>query len=76
MAFPWPNIEYWLGSFEIFQWIWTSIAKKPNSFMIFLGGEGGGDTVPRPPLDPRVVETILDKNESLSMRTLIHKTPT
>ena len=30
------NIECWLGSFVIFQGIWTSIAKKPYSFVIFL----------------------------------------
>ena len=44
----WPNIECWLGSFMIFQGIWTSIAKKPYSFVIFQGGGGGGPT-PCPP---------------------------
>ena len=35
-----PKIEYWLGSFEIFQGIWTSIAKRPYIFVIFQGGGG------------------------------------
>ena len=34
----WPNIERWLGSFEIFQGIQTSIAKKPYKFEIVQGG--------------------------------------
>ena len=33
-------IECWLGSFVICQGIWTSIAKKPYSFVIFHGGGG------------------------------------
>ena len=33
----WPKIEYWLGSFLIFQGIKTSIAKKPYIFVIFQG---------------------------------------
>ena len=39
----WPNIECWLGSFVFFQWIQTSIAKKPYVFLIFqvCVGEGG-----------------------------------
>ena len=32
----------WLGSFVIFQGIWTGIAKKPHIFVIFQGGRGGG----------------------------------
>ena len=31
------DIEYWLGSFVIFQGIWTSIAKKAYSFVIIQG---------------------------------------
>ena len=43
MAFRWPNIECWLGSFVIFQGIRTSFAKKPYIFVIFqMGGGGGG----------------------------------
>ena len=38
----WLNIECRLGSFVIFQGIWTSIAKIPYIFVIFQGG-GGGD---------------------------------
>ena len=33
----WPNIENWLGSFVIFQGIWTSIAKKPYILWFFDG---------------------------------------
>ena len=36
----WPNIECWLGSFLIYQGIWTSIAKKPYIFVIFQVGSG------------------------------------
>ena len=39
----WPNIEYWLGSFVIFQGIWTRIAKKSYIFC---------DQTPRPPPPP------------------------
>ena len=46
----WPNIECWLGSFVIFQGIWTSIAKKPYIFVLFQGGRGGPDPL-FPPLD-------------------------
>ena len=35
----WPNIVCWLGSFVIFQGIWTSIAK--NSYFCDFSGEGG-----------------------------------
>ena len=41
----WPNIEYWLVSFVIFQGIRTSIAQKPYIFEIFSGGSG-------PPVPP------------------------
>ena len=34
----WPNIEYWLGGFVIFQGIRTSISKKPFIFVISQGG--------------------------------------
>ena len=44
----WLNIECWLGSFVIFQEIWTRIARKPYIlvcafffFFFFLGGGGG-----------------------------------
>ena len=33
----WPNIKCWPSSFVIFQGIWTSIAKKSYSFVIFQG---------------------------------------
>ena len=42
----WPNIEYWLGIFVIFQEIWTSIAKKHYIFVIFQGWGSG------PPASP------------------------
>ena len=38
----WPNIEWMLGSFVIFQGIWTRIAKESYIFVIFRGGGGGG----------------------------------
>ena len=44
------NIECWLGSFVIFQGIWTSIAKKPYIFVILQGRGWSGP--PPPPLDP------------------------
>ena len=50
----WPNIEFFLGSFMIFQGIWTSIAMKPNIFVIFQGGGGGGPDPWSPPLDPHM----------------------
>ena len=43
----WHNIECWLGSFVIFLWIRTSIAKKPY---IFQGW--GGVRSPCPPPTP------------------------
>ena len=43
-------MECWLGSFVIFQGIWTSTAEKPYIFVIFLGGGVSGPPVP--PLDP------------------------
>ena len=46
----WPNIECWLGSFVIFQEIWTRNAEEPYIFVIF---QGGGGTPP--PLDPHMV---------------------
>ena len=49
------NIEYWLGSFLIFQGIPTSIAKKPSIFVIFQGGGGGGPDSLSPLLDPHMV---------------------
>ena len=42
----WPNIKLWLGSFGIFQGIRTSIARKPNNFVIF---QRGGVRTPFPP---------------------------
>ena len=42
----WPSIESWLGSFVVFKWIRTSIAKKPYIFVIFQGGV----RTPCPPL--------------------------
>ena len=44
----WPVMEYWLGSFVIFQGIRTRIAKKNLYFCDFPGGSGP----PVPPLDP------------------------
>ena len=52
------KIKCWLGSFEIFQVIWTSITNKPYIFVIFQGGGGkrggggGGSGPPVTPLDP------------------------
>ena len=41
----WPYNKGWLGSFVIFQGIWTSIAKKPYRFELFRGvGGGSGHT--------------------------------
>ena len=34
----WPKIEFWLGSFVIFQGIRTRFAKKPYVFVIFQEG--------------------------------------
>ena len=34
----WPSIECWLGSFVIFQWIWTRAVKKPYILWFFQGG--------------------------------------
>ena len=39
------------------QWIRTSIAKEPYSFVFFP--VGGPDPLPPPPLDPRMVSTKL-----------------
>ena len=44
----WPNIECRLGSFVIFQGIWTSIAKKPYIFGDFSCG-GRDRLFPPPP---------------------------
>ena len=57
----WPNIECWLGSFVIFQGIWTSIAKKPYIFVIFHGGGVRTPWPPPPHLDPPIIEK-LDSN--------------
>ena len=52
----------------IFQGIQTSIAKKPNIFVIFQGGGGGGgggggsDTLSPPPLDP-YMQTVCKGNQ-------------
>ena len=48
-------IEYWVGSFLIFQGILTSNAKKHYIFLIF---QGVGVQTPCPPLDPRMLLTI------------------
>ena len=40
------NIKCWHASFVIFTGIWTSIAKKPYSFLIFQEGRG---SFPPPP---------------------------
>ena len=39
-AIWWPNIECWLGSIVIFQWILASIAKKPYIFCFFREDPG------------------------------------
>ena len=52
----WPNMEYWLGSFVIFQGIRTSIAKKLYIFVIF---QGGGDTL-SPPLWIRTWKRVIN----------------
>ena len=54
MAFRWPA-DYGPtlnGSFVVFQWIQTSIAKKPYIFVIFQGGVR--TPFPLLPLDPRM----------------------
>ena len=43
-----PQHGCWLGSFVIFQGIWTSSAKKPYIFVIFQGGGGSGPHAPPP----------------------------
>ena len=48
----------WLGSFVIFQRIWTSIAKKPF-FVIFQGVRPDPLS---PPLDPPMFMTDLEQN--------------
>ena len=50
MAFRWRPDDDWLGSFDFFQGIRTTIAKKPFIFVIFMGG--GGSVPPVPPMDP------------------------
>ena len=62
----WPNIECWLGIFVIFRGIRTSIAKKPNIFVIFQGG--GGFRTPCRPLWIR--PCILNKNQVLALYVL------
>ena len=48
----WPNIKCWLGSFEIFQEIQTSIAKKHTLYFCdFPGGGEGIQTHCTPHLD-------------------------
>ena len=53
----WPNIEFWLGSFVIFQGIWASIAKKPIFLWFFTGVSG--PHAPPPPLDPPMTLQII-----------------
>ena len=45
----WPNIEFWLGSFKIFQGIGT---RNPNFIVIF---QGGPDSLSPPPPPPHSV---------------------
>ena len=45
MAFCGRDIECWIGSFVIFQGIWTNIANKPYIFVIFQGVGGSGSPV-------------------------------
>ena len=53
----WWGTECWLGSFVIFQGIQTSIAKKPNSFVIFQGGS-------RPPVPhPLWIRTYIEHRD-------------
>ena len=60
MAFRWgaddgPTLNDGFGSFEIFQGVPTSIAKKPYIFVKFQGVGGGvGVRPPCPPLDPHM----------------------
>ena len=51
-----PNIECWF----VFQWIRTSIAKKPYISWYFTWGPNPPDPLPRPPppLDPRMAYAI------------------
>ena len=54
MAFRWgaddgPTLKDGFGSFEIFQGVPTSIAKKPYIFVKFQGMGGGGGPAPLSP---------------------------
>ena len=64
----WPNIECWLGSFVIFQGIWTSIAKIPYFFFYFSGGGGGQDPLypPPPPLDLHMLADVSSEARGLN----------
>ena len=52
----WPNIECWLCSFEIYQGIRNSTAKKPIALWFFRGGGGSAPPASSPSLslDPRM----------------------
>ena len=54
-----------LAWYEMFQEIWTSIAKKLYIFVIFQGGGGGPDAMP-PSLDPHIVSV----KEPISRQTV------
>ena len=60
-----PNIEFWLGSFVIFQGIRISIAKKPFIFVISQGGVRTPCPPPPPPSGSAHVEPLSNQMEYL-----------
>ena len=55
LACQWgPNIEYWLGSFVIFRRSGPVLLRNPICLWLFRG-DWGPDSLPPPPLDPRMV---------------------
>ena len=65
MAFRWradddPTLNAGLVALLFFQWIRTSIAKKPYIFCDFQGGGGTPDPLPPPPpLDPHMITQVI-----------------
>ena len=73
LACPWwPNIEFWLSSFVIFQWIRSNILlRKPYILVIYQGGSR--PHVPPPSLDPGMEYKgwTISKNNHLSIFCLV-----
>ena len=63
MEFRWRAHDGPIDSFVKCQGIWTSIAKKPYIFVIFrLCLCVGPDSLPLPPLDPRMLQSRLSRD--------------